>query len=725
MQVIHLFLASSIPEFDYERQAIGNFIRSLNDMYAMSGIYFRLHMCEDMTEEVTHARKQESYNEIARSCDYFFMLVHRKAGEYTLEEFESALSAFQRNQKAPGEGKPLIVAFVKPLREEEQSPELRRFLDRYCGELQQYPSLFDSVDTVKLKILLHLERSLGSAMELSLRDSALMIGGKPFDCLQLSRVPMYARSEAITDLREELAELTKELDALRCEEGGEESAAYRRRLRTLERTRNELWRMEEQLIGTAKSLCAFLSSGRGATERARQAALLLDEGQTEQALAVLNDEMRRRELALATERADRALAEAADAMVEVQRLVDEALIKIEALRLYPVTSARAEEMIALYREAESSILRYHLDRAPLIPFAVLLREQNRYEEATALAESLYDHYLAHPEAPARTRAEVCDILGRLYYLGHKDTFPRTEELYLAAIRLAEEAGDAAEVSYVCNNLGYYYKAVCRMAEAKAAMERSCEIRRALAAEDERFRAKYAWSVNSLADVCAEMGEHERAAALYREALAIRRAEAERSFTEIVYVSRTCDHLSNVCVKLGALADARAYATEALEIRRALACDNPAVHSGTAAQSCISLAECCLAEGNALEEAAALLDEGEQLLSSCCDAFEPERRADLCLLRARLAEQRGESGESFLREALSLRRKRAENGAIALEIEVARDSLSLVHCLINRGERIEATSLLGTAENTLRRYLSCNPAVCAPLLAECERERKRI
>ncbi|MBQ5800557.1 MAG: tetratricopeptide repeat protein [Clostridia bacterium] len=724
MQYVNIFLASSIVEFDYERQAIGNFIRSLNDMYSPKGIYFKLHMCEDMSEAISEGRKQNEYNEKARNCDFFFMLIHRKAGKFTLEEFEEALSSYLHNREEKKENKPLIIAFVKPLSDSEEENEVQSFLDRYCTELQQYPSIFDGVDTIKLKMLLHLERSMGSSMELSFCDSKLLIGGNELDCVHLANVPMYSNSEAISNLREETETLEAEISAIRSGEG-EESSVYRAKMRMLERTKNELRTLENQLVNAAKNIASYLSSGRGVTERAKQAAALLDEGRTEEAIAILDDTLRRSELRSAEENADRALAAAADALSEVQKLVDEALIKIEAIRMCPLTKERAEEMIALYREAEAPIVKYNFDRAPLIAFAVLLREQNKYKEATEEAEALYEYYMSRNDAPARQRAEVCDILARLYYVSRGDSFTRAEGLYLEAIRLSEEINDLYEVSFVTNNLGYFYKATCRYDEAKKAFSRSCEIREKLSEENPSLRSKHAWSMNSLADVYVETGEYKAAIELYEKALEIRREEAAKSSNELTYVARTCHNLSIPHLKLNDLENAYKYASEALSIRRTLALINPDVHNGLAAQSCISLADYYIASSKELDRAHLLLDEGERYLEACKDAFLPERKADLYIARGNLADREGLSSKEYYRMALDLRKERAKNGAIASYVEAAEDALALSRSLIKEGKGNEALPLLEEAKETFVKYLAYNPIIYGALLSECESELNKL
>ncbi|MBQ3489009.1 MAG: tetratricopeptide repeat protein [Clostridia bacterium] len=523
--------------------------------------------------------------------------------------------------------------------------------------MQQYPSNFDSVDTIKLKILLHFERSLGIDMNLSLQNSELLINDKTLDCIHLNDIPMYANSKAIRDLREEALDLEKEIVALLEANGNKRNEICLRKERLLERARKSLLAFENQLMAAARTVAAFMSSDQALTERTKKAMLLLDEGNPEEALAVLDDELRRKELLLATEKADKALSESAKALDEVQKLVKEALIKIEALRMQIMTSEHANEMICLYREAEASIIKYDFDREPLIDFAVFLREQNRLDEALQEAESLYSYYRNKFQASPRQRAKVCDILGRLYYLGAGDQFANAENLYLEAIKLSEETNDLAEISFICVNLGYFYKASCRFEEAKAVFKRSCEIRKQLCEEDSVYRSSYAFSMNSLADVYAETGEYTYAIELYLKALEIRKEIAKKVPNEQSRVARTCYNLSYVYLKENNFSLARQYAEQALEIRRRLCDINPEVHSGFAAQSCINLTDVYIASGENLQEAHTILHDCENFLDSCQDAFLLEHKADFFHSQGMLADAEGYPSAEFYKKALEFRRER--------------------------------------------------------------------
>ena len=57
MKKIKIFLASSVVEFEHERKELGDYIRTLNDMYIERDIYFNLVICEDLRLQMSGSRK--------------------------------------------------------------------------------------------------------------------------------------------------------------------------------------------------------------------------------------------------------------------------------------------------------------------------------------------------------------------------------------------------------------------------------------------------------------------------------------------------------------------------------------------------------------------------------------------------------------------------------------------------------------------------------------------
>ena len=94
---VKIFMASS-EELANDRSVFGDLIRVLNDLFYNRGIYLKLLKWEDFDGSIGRKCKQEEYNEKVRESDFFLTFFHTKAGEYTVEEFDTALEHFEKNE---------------------------------------------------------------------------------------------------------------------------------------------------------------------------------------------------------------------------------------------------------------------------------------------------------------------------------------------------------------------------------------------------------------------------------------------------------------------------------------------------------------------------------------------------------------------------------------------------------------------------------------------------
>lgn len=90
MKRLKIFLASSVNEFKNERNQIGNTIRKLQDKLIDNGVRINLFECEFADNTVSTERKQADYNSEIPTSDIFIMIVGKRIGQYTLEEYEIA-----------------------------------------------------------------------------------------------------------------------------------------------------------------------------------------------------------------------------------------------------------------------------------------------------------------------------------------------------------------------------------------------------------------------------------------------------------------------------------------------------------------------------------------------------------------------------------------------------------------------------------------------------------
>ena len=93
MNKFQIFLASSINEFKEQRNEIGDFIRKIQDVLIDYDIIIKLFECEFHDNSIGIGRKQEEYNQEIEKSQIFLMLVGKKVGQYTLEEYNVAIQS--------------------------------------------------------------------------------------------------------------------------------------------------------------------------------------------------------------------------------------------------------------------------------------------------------------------------------------------------------------------------------------------------------------------------------------------------------------------------------------------------------------------------------------------------------------------------------------------------------------------------------------------------------
>ena len=86
MNIINIFLASSIDEFEFERIYIGNFIRKLNSNNQYCHI--KLFLCED-----AKINMQSIYDREIEESAIFIALIGDKLGPYTAHELDVAAAS--------------------------------------------------------------------------------------------------------------------------------------------------------------------------------------------------------------------------------------------------------------------------------------------------------------------------------------------------------------------------------------------------------------------------------------------------------------------------------------------------------------------------------------------------------------------------------------------------------------------------------------------------------
>ena len=241
MKLIKIFLASS-EEMDYDRMVFGNLVRRLNDVYEKRGVRLKLFEWEDYDAAFNDRRKQDEYNDKVRESDIFLALFHKKAGKFTVEEFDVASETFK--EKAS----PKVYVYLRDLRgEEEPSPELDEFKRRLFDEMGHYWCRYDSRDSLQLQFVMQLqlvESGMGESMKVE--DGEVSLDG--MKVASMDRLRFAASNDDYWKVQNEIRELDDEIAVMRLTLEKKQKKLEKKRARLEEDPDDEDYREEYQEV---------------------------------------------------------------------------------------------------------------------------------------------------------------------------------------------------------------------------------------------------------------------------------------------------------------------------------------------------------------------------------------------------------------------------------------------------------------------------------------------
>ncbi len=208
MKTIKIFLASS-EELDYDRMAFGNLVRRLDDMYEKRGIRIKLFEWEDYDSAYNDKRKQDEYNEYVKRSDIFLALFHKKAGQFTIEEFDIASEQFKATAS------PKVYTYCKDLKPgEEESQELKAFKERLFNEMGHYWCRYDNRESLQFQFVMQLQLVESNHMDdVKVEDGIVTINGLPV--AQMDNLKFAAANEDYLRMQSDIHELRKEINEMR------------------------------------------------------------------------------------------------------------------------------------------------------------------------------------------------------------------------------------------------------------------------------------------------------------------------------------------------------------------------------------------------------------------------------------------------------------------------------------------------------------------------------
>ena len=515
MKNIKIFLVPSSDAVMGDMTEVRDFFRQLNEMYFDSGINFSILNANEMTEN--------ELKEHVADSDLSFFLFFEDVSDYMRSCFDIFFESFKNTDK------PKIVTYFKYTESpNDMTDAVREFSQMLGNELKHYYNNYNSIDTLKLGILMQIKVMRLDASQITISDDGMIcLNGQPV--ADTSKIPMFEFNDRLNELKSRYDELTKEwgrLRTLRMDDPNNEELYFEFSRVATERddTKKALREFEDLLLKTSEELAAKKGE---MSPRQAEAYRLLEMGDVDGACEILPldelfDDISHNEL-LADNAIDR-----------LETNVDELATRITALNMKGLNKDIVAEIRRIYEKIYDLCRNKHVGWSKLYDYASFLEDQNDYTNAIEVAENLRWYY----SAPGRKVDEydlgrLYNLLGMLYKAQNKPD--KAEKCYLAAIeireRLVEKNADAYEpdLAKSYNNAGEFYRKQNQRDKAEKYLLNAIEIQKRLVEKNaDACERALAGIYNNAGNFYSDQGQPDKAEKYYLAAMEIRERLVEKN-----------------------------------------------------------------------------------------------------------------------------------------------------------------------------------------------------
>ena len=662
MKNIKIFLVPSSDAVMGDMTEVRDFFRQLNEMYFDSGINFSILNANEMTEN--------ELKEHVADSDLSFFLFFEDVSDYMRSCFDIFFESFKNTDK------PKIVTYFKYTESPNDMTEaVREFSQMLGNELKHYYNNYNSIDTLKLGILMQIKVMRLDASQITISDDGMIcLNGQPV--ADTSKIPMFEFNDRLNELKSRYDELTKEwgrLRTLRMDDPNNEELYFEFSRVATERddTKKALREFEDLLLKTSEELAAKKGE---MSPRQAEAYRLLEMGDVDGACEILPldelfDDISHNEL-LADNAIDR-----------LETNVDELATRITALNMKGLNKDIVAEIRRIYEKIYGLCDTRNIGWSKLYDYASFLEDQNDYTNAIEVAENLRWYY----SAPGRKVNEydlgsLYNLLGLLYEAQNK---PKKAEKYcLAAIeireRLVEKNADAYEPALAgsYNNAGNLYKKQGQSQKAEKYLLAAMEIYERLVKENaDAYEPDLAGSYNNAGNFYKDQGQPEKAEKYYLTAIEIRERLVKKNAE--AYEPDLAGSYNNAGIfyaKQNQPEKAEKYYSDAIEIYERLVKKNVDAHEPALATSYYNAVSFYYEQGR-LEKSEkyilAAMEIYERLAKKNADAYEPALAGSYSAAGVFYHKQ-GQSGkaEKYYLAAIEIYERLVEKNADAYEPNLA-------------------------------------------------------
>ena len=709
MKNIKIFLVPSSDAVMGDMTGVRDFFRQLNEMYFDSGINFSILNANEMTEN--------ELKEHVADSDLSFFLFFKDVSAVMRSCFDIFFESFKNTDK------PKIVTYFKYTESpNDMTDAVREFSQMLGNELKHYYNNYNSIDTLKLGILMQIKVMRLDASQITISDDGMIcLNGQPV--ADTSKIPMFEFNDRLNELKSRYDELTKEwgrLRTLRMDDPNNEELYFEFSRVATERddTKKALREFENRLLKTSEK---FAAKKGEMSPRQAEACRLLEMGDREGALEILP----RDELLYDTER-NRRFAGNTTAPLETN--VEEIATRITALKMGEWNGNTVAEIMMFYEKIYDIFCdTRNVGWSKLYDYAGFLYDQFFYAKAIEVAEKLNWYYSA-PDSKVDEYylGRLYNLLGLLYEAQDK---PKKAEKYcLDSIeiyeRLTKKNADDYEpyLAGSYNNVGNFYSNHNHSKEAEKYYLSAMEIYERLVEKNaDAYEPALAASYNNAGIFYKKQGQSEKVEKYFLAAMEIKERLVEKNIdTYGPDLARSYSAAGVFYDNQGKPKKAEKYYLDAIEIYERLVEKNADAYEPALATSYNSAGVFYYEQGR-LEKSEkyilAAMEIRERLVEKNADAYEPDLAMSYNNAGNFYSDQgQPDKAEKYYLSAIEIRERLVEKSAYAYEPDLATSYNNAGIFYKDQGQPEKAEKYFLDAIEIRERLVKKNAAVYEPDLA---------
>ena len=599
MKNITVFLASS-DELKNDRNSFHSLVASLDEIFEPRGYRIRCRRWEDFSAFCTGTRTQDDYNRIVRASDICICMFHRKAGEYTIEEFNQALDEYVKNQSHPK-----TFVYIRALIEGEMEDEaLKRFKEDLFDRVGHYWCNYATDDAMKLHFVMQLERIIPSVSgnasvtegnHFKIENGVVSLYGHKI--AELDNLSFAAENPEYLSLKESIARLNTEIARLRATGVAELQPMIDEKQAELYKKRESLNRLESRLFDLALSINKLIGSGTPVSERKRLAIEMFERGNSKGVVEILNEKDIAADAAQARKEIEQGklLVDSGRSLIEAglqktRSLAEEYVLRAKAL-MTDYAEPRRFELACHAYEQGIELIRANLSEEELakslFEYGHFLQTNKRYDLAEARYRENLDIYqrleVISPQAYEPGLATTQNNLGLLY--SDTQCYGESEEMYLSAVEIYQRLSVVNPQVYepylatTQNNLGLLYRDTQRYGESEEMYLSAVEIYQRLSVVNPQvYEPDLARAQNNLGLLYSDTQRYGESEEMYLSAMEIfRELTVANPQAYEPDLARTRNNLGNLYRDTQRYGESEEMYLSAVEIYQRLSVANPQVY----------------------------------------------------------------------------------------------------------------------------------------------------